>query len=66
MNDLQMELNKADVDWQKIKEILSGIAQALEAVAAMIPVGMIKNILLGLAAGILLVIKMLPDGEKDK
>ena len=63
---LQKELNNADVDWEKIKDILKEISQALEAVAKMIPVGIIKNILLGLAAVISLVIQMLPDLSSNK
>lgn len=63
--DLQNEMMNADVDWGKIKEILTGISQALQAVALMIPVMMIKNILLGIAAGITLVISWLPDSKKE-
>ncbi len=66
MNDLQKELNEANVDWQKIKEILMGIANALEAVANMVPVGLIKNLLLGLAAGIKMVIGLLPSVSLEK
>ncbi len=66
MNDLQKELNEANVDWQKIKEILMGIANALEAVANMVPVGLIKNLLLGVAAGIKMVIGLLPSVSLEK
>lgn len=62
-NKVQDEIKNADVDWSKIKEILDGIAKALQAVAMMIPVDLIKNILLGIAAGINLVISWLPDDK---
>ncbi len=45
----------ANVDWKKIKEIICGIAEALEMVCSMIPSGPIKNILCGIV-GILKVL----------
>jgi F0F1-type ATP synthase assembly protein I len=64
MNNLQLQHDlNADIDWAKVKEILSGIAVALEAVANMVPIGLIKNLLLGLAAGLNLIIGMLPNSS---
>ncbi len=52
------ELNA--VDWKKIKEILCGIAEAIEMVCNMMPAGPIKNILCGIAGVLKLICNSLP------
>ena len=60
MTDLNKEVADLNVDWAKVKQILSEIVTALEAVVAAVPAGLIKNIVLGLIATLNLVIGMLP------
>jgi hypothetical protein len=55
------DIQEANVDWTKIKQILNEIINTLQPIVDMLPAGLPKVILSGIVSGLHLLVSVLPN-----